>query len=342
PLLPAEEAEWKNPVSSYKYEFPRDHGSHPDYRIEWWYLTGHLKGKDQHRYGFEATFFRVGQAKDQHLYMAHMAVTDIDDQRFFHEERLNREGWNAFSKVGDLDVKNGNWSLKREADTLRLQGSVRSECLFNLKLTPAKPHVIFGETGISKKGPSPSAASHYITFTRLITEGVLTLDGEEFAVEGSTWMDHEISSSQLDEDQVGWDWTSVQLDDGREIMAYVLRERDGDHSEYSKLVWIGKDGALTHQKQPSFQWKPDGIWKSEATGATYPIEPSFTTIDPLDGRKRTFRLAPLMKEQEMPGNIGGVPYWEGACDVLDETGNRVGQAYLELSGYAGDLNARLR
>ena len=337
-----------------KMEFPVDHGSHPDFKIEWWYLTGHLYSNEgKRRFGFESTFFRLAQQADNsttnetfgadQIYMAHMAISDLENRKFYHEERLNREGWNAYSKVGDLDTRNGNWSLIRSKDNqLQLEGSIQSKVSFSLNFIPVKEHVIFGENGVSKKGRNPESASYYITWPRLTTSGTLTVNGEELQVKGSSWMDHEISSSQLDEDQTGWDWVSIQFDDGRELMAYMLRLKQGGYSEYSKMVWIGKDGSLTHQSPNKFTWKPSGIWNSPKTGANYPIEPSFTTVDPETGKERTFKIRPIMKQQEMEGKLGGVPYWEGACDVLDENGNGVGKAYLELAGYVDGLNERLR
>lgn len=348
-----EEPTYRIAEPGYVYSFPHDHGSHPEFRIEWWYLTGHLFARDERRFGFEATFFRLAQRADAQpensafgtgqIYLAHMAVSDLGNQRFYHEERLNREGWNAYAKVGDLDVRNGNWSLKRKPDgEIILQGSIQSDCSFSLSLVPEKPHVIFGEDGISRKGPSESAASHYITFTRLRAKGRLSIAGEDLEVEGSTWMDHEISSSQLDENQTGWDWVSVQFDDGRELMAYMLRLRDGGYSDFSRLVWISREGELVHHPRAEIEWIPGGYWESPDTGARYPIRPVFKTVDPASGKRRTFTVVPLMEEQEITGELTGVPYWEGACDIVDENNRVVGRAYLELAGYVDGLNDRLR
>ena len=166
--------QWSYPTKGYVYQFPKDHGSHPNYKIEWWYITGHVKGDDNDYLGFESTFFRIGQKEGSDIHLAHMAITDIKRQNFYHEERLNKEGWNAYSKTGDLDLKNGNWTLKRSRDNqFLLNFSIKSDFLINLKLTPQKPLVIFGEDGISKKGPSKTAASHYITFSRLGVSGTI-------------------------------------------------------------------------------------------------------------------------------------------------------------------------
>ena len=344
--------EWSVPRAGHLLEFPRDHGSHPDFKIEWWYLTGHLFAGER-RFGFQATFFRLGQEPvdvaagedfgTSQIYLAHMGLSDPATGAFLHEERLNRGGWDAGAKVGDLDVHNSNWRLRRTATGMSLEGSIRADAAISLQLTPQKNHVVFGEDGISRKGPEGTAASYYITYPRLAAGGTVTIAGETLDVKGEAWMDHEISSSQLDRNQIGWDWTCIQLFDGREIMGYVLRTDEGSPSDYSKLVWIAGDGTLTHVPYPDYEWRHGGSWKSPATGATYPISPLLVTTDPGSGESRQFRLVPLMEAQEMSGGAGGVSYWEGACDVRDEiTGKIVGRAYLEMTGYADDIGAKLR
>lgn len=205
-FCPAGGAEWNVPRVGHELTFPKDHGSHPDFKIEWWYLTGHLFEGDR-RFGFQATFFRLGQKPvdvaagdafgESQIYMAHMGISDPETGRFLHEERLNRGGWDAGAKVGGLEVFNGDWKLVQVGNGMRLTGSIKSEAGFELKLLPHKRHVIFGEEGISRKGPEGTAASYYITFPRLDVEGTLRLDGKTIEVAGEAWMDHEISSSQL-------------------------------------------------------------------------------------------------------------------------------------------------
>jgi len=348
---------WSIPQSSHRLEFPRDHGSHPDFKIEWWYLTGHLF-EGERRFGFQATFFRLGQSPEavasgelfgtSQLHLAHMGLSDPATGQFYHEERLQREGWDAGAEQGKLKIKNGNWSLRAvhpgdAQSSMELTGSVDADAAFSLELKPEQSHVIFGEDGISRKGPEGSAASYYITFPRLAVTGVLSLGQEELTVQGEAWMDHEISSSQLDRSQVGWDWACLQFFDGREIMGYILRTADGKVSEYSKLVWIGADGKLVHQRAEAFEWRAGGAWMSPRTGATYPISPTLVTTDPASGARRELRLIPTMPNQEMGGGVGGVSYWEGACDVRDElTGEILGRAFLEMTGYADDIAAKLR
>ncbi len=357
------------PEANPALSFPADHGSHPDFRIEWWYLTGHLfeEGKSR-RFGVQATFFRLagspgaGDAGESFgedpIFLAHMALTDTRSGRFLHEERLNRSGWDAWASVGDLDLRNGNWTLRRESGlgpgerlvdsaegVMRLRGSVLSEARFDLSLRPLKAPVLFGENGVSKKGEEASAASLYLTFPRLRAEGELVLGNETLRVGGELWMDHEVSSSQLGRDQVGWDWLSVQFFDGRELMAYVLRKDDGSADRFSSLHWIDESGEVTSRGVDEFEWRAAGEWRSGETGDVYPIGPLVTATDPLTGERRRFRVVPVMEAQELTGGLGGVSYWEGACDVVDESdGGIVGRAYLELTGYAAgdDLGRRLR
>ncbi len=329
------------PQAGRQFTFPRDHGSHPEFRTEWWYITGHLDARDGRRFGFQVTFFRQAQRQPdgevRHLHLAHAALLDATTGKFLHQERLNREGWDASASTETLDVRNGNWTLKLNPDTqrLRLDATVHAGALLNLELDPAKPLVTFGEHGVSRKGSSPSAASHYLTFPRLKASGAVKVGAEMLEVTGEAWMDHEFSSSQLDEGQVGWDWAALQLHDGTEVMVYRMRREDGSTDAASKLVTIAHDGAQKALGHDDFSWKEITRWKSPRLGAEYPIQVQITF------GQVTYQLRPLAQDQEQGGDITGLPYWEGACDVLDASGKVVGRAFLELAGYAGDLRKHL-
>ena len=334
------------------FVFPRDHGAHPDYKIEWWYLTGHLyadEGPAPRRFGFQATFFRSaaprtvaaspGPAAFGHdqIYLAHMALIDVSTGRFLHQERLNRAGWDAAGSTTTLDVRNGDWSLALAvpgaalgAETLTLVGGIRADARFALTLVPKKPLVRFGAGGYSRKGAAPTAASYYLTFPRLAATGTLTLDGRALRVTGEAWMDHEYSSSQLDQNQVGWDWLSAQLDDGRELMFYRLRTTDGGTDPASTLTWVDRDGRTS---TAPFRWEPLTTWKSPHTGAIYPQRIRLITTDPATGAEAVFLVEPFHPDQELGGSLGGVTYWEGACRILSPAGASLGAAYLELTGY---------
>lgn len=356
---------WMIPTPNRDLNFPHDHGSHPGFRLEWWYLTGHLFTTDRDRYGFHATFFRIGHRPPgndpaaaaaipdafgrNEIFLAHMALTDVSRQAFHHEERFNRDGWDAWARVGDLDARNGNWTLRRVPATIpnhpeqfQLHGSIRSDIGFDLELTAAKPHVVFGPNGVSRKGPDPEACSYYITFPRLRVTGSLTLPSGRRTVNGSAWMDHEISSSQLGRDQIGWNWAGIQLDDGRELMVYVMRNPSGEADPYSTLSWVDPSGNVSHQGVESFEWIPGRRWESPESGASYPVDSILRTRDPRNGKWTEFRLHALVDSQELTGHLSGIDYWEGASQVLDASGTPVGSAYVELTGYAESLEEKLR
>ncbi len=354
--------------AGYAFVFPRDHGSHPDFELEWWYLTGHLEDRKSGRaFGFLATFFRSALkpspdsdasspassstatpffGKDQ-AFLAHVALLDVKDGRFHFEERLNRGGWDADAATTDLDLRNGNWSLKRQptpenTEMFQLNATILADAQFSLTLAAAKPRVIFGENGISRKSLTGEAASHYITFPRLATSGQLRYLGTQYEVTGTAWMDHEFSSSQLGPEQTGWDWASIQFDDQREIMLYRLRDQEGRADPASRLTWIDHQSRQSSYPPDAWSWEAQRTWHSAETGATYPIDFIVTAPDPADGVTRRFRLRPLAEKQEITGKLDGIAYWEGACEVLDESGKRIGNAYVELTGYDGRLNERLR
>lgn len=346
------------PKVGWRPKFPRANAAHPEFRIEWWYITGHLFGEDGARHGFQVTFFRNAHPQApgeldapgttfglRQLHLAHMALTDTKTGKFLHQERLNRAGWDADASTERLHVRNGGWSLTEIASDaqgrprFKLLGGVHADARLELEFTALKAPVVFGEDGVSRKGAGTTAASHYITHTRLGIQGTLALgEAPGNPVTGTAWFDHEISSSQLDDGQTGWDWASLQLDDGREVMAYILRGKDGSIDGCSTLAWVGRDGTVTHHGPAAFRWEPLDWWTSPATGGRYPISVRITAPDPEAGDKPVvFTLRPFVRNQELRGAVGGVPYWEGACQVLDPSGAAVGSAYLELTGYAQDL-----
>jgi predicted secreted hydrolase len=356
PLALFTEDGFKVPQPGNTFAFPKDHGSHPEFKVEWWYFTGHLWGPKNERYGFQFTFFRragtpVSDSKEpiserfqtREIHLLHLALLDVNSGKFIHSERMARAGWETESRVGNFDVRFGDTRAQMDdtdAQTISLSARIRNEASFNLKLRPKKPLVIFGENGISRKGDSPTAASWYLTYPRLEAAGTIVQGGVETPVKGQVWMDHEISSSQLTPDQSGWDWAGIQLDDGREIMSYRLRRKDGTTDPASSLVWIEKSGELTHKNAKEFQWEQGGKWKSPHSGAAYPLPAIIKTTDPSSGKELTLRLEPLLLDQELKSQLTGIPYWEGACQVIQD-GKPVGSAYLELTGYAGSLQRAL-
>ncbi len=345
------------PQPGHTFEFPRDHGSHPGFKVEWWYVTGHLfEVGTKERFGFQATFFRragappgkevkkSGAFRSDQLYLFHAALLEVRTGKFIHAERLSRAGWDASSAEDTLDVQHHGNRLfldPAQPETFHLDTRIRNEARLQLTLRPRKPLVVFGEDGVSRKGDSPEAASWYLTFPRLAAEGQLRLDGKTFNIGGEAWMDHEISSSQLTQEQTGWDWAGIQFDDGREIMVYRLRRKDGSSDPASALFWVDAAGKTVRFGSDAFRWEGAAQWRSPRSGASYPLPVRLSVPDPATGQNTEFFLEPLGADQELGDSGSGIPYWEGACRVK-ANGKVVGSAYVELTGYAGSLNRVLK
>ena len=334
---------WREAEAGYRYEFPRDHAAHEDYAIEWWYYTGNLQAKDGRRFGYQLTFFRVGVTRQpanpsrwavRDLYMTHFAVSDIEQKEFHSSDRMNRAGvgW-AGAATGEYRVWNEDWSARLDGG-VHVLGASSGDYRIDLRLTPAKPEVIHGENGISRKGPSAGNASHYYSLTRLETAGQLTVGGETFEVIGLSWMDHEFGTSFLEEEETGWDWFSIQLDDGRELMLFQIRRRDGQIDPSSSGTLIERDGRATPIRFGEFALAPGDVWRSPASRAEYPTA---WTIDlPQNQLKLTVRAA-FADQEWRTAESTGVTYWEGSVSVEGAAaGSRVsGRGYLEMTGYAG-------
>ena len=347
------------PQPTKQFSFPRDHGSHPDFAIEWWYITGHLFATNQTQFGFQATFFRRALVPpgatnnststafgDDQIFLAHMALVDKKSGKFIYQEKLNRAGWDAASATNTLDVHNGNWSLRLAPEKIdgreifKLHGTVGADTAFVLNLSPKKPMVVFGTNGVSRKAADFNAASHYLTYPRLAAAGTLTLDGKNLAVTGEAWMDHEFSSSQLGAGQVGWDWLSLQLFDGRELMAYRMRRADGSTDPFSTVAWVDVHSVVRHIGPDKFAWKMLQHWHSSKSGSEYPSLVELSAENPVTGQTEKFTVQPFAADQELLGKVGGAGYWEGACRVRDKNQNEIGRAYLELTGYSESLKGK--
>lgn len=338
-------------------KIPDAHGAHREYAIEWWYWVGHLQTvADGRELGFQSTVFRLaGESSEaaarsddalaaNQLYMCHAALTDLQAQRYTNTERIYREGWQARSATGKLDLAVGTITARELEDEAGFSMTVRypNAMELRLKLYPLKPLTAFGERGLSRKGGDPAAVSWYWTYTRLKVVGEWIQGDSSEAVEGIAWMDHEISSSQLGSDLEGWDWTAIQLDDGTEVKAYRLRQNDGGSDPWSAVYWIDAAGETRSVYAEAFTWENETTWTSQQTGISYPTTVRIRATDPKDGAVKIYRLRPLLDAQEFTGSTGNNPYWEGACEVLDGTGQRIGRAYLELAGYGGGLGEILK
>ena len=333
----------------YTYHFPRDHASHDTYRTEWWYFTGHLKAPDGRRFGYELTFFRVAleprsprwaanQSKwfAYQLYPAHFAISDVTDAKFTYHETLARDALRqGHASDEHLDVAANGWTLNG-SDALRpaihLTARSGGDALV-LTLQSEKPPAIHGHGGISQKGPCLSCASHYYSFTRLRTIGTVMSGGTRFFVDGNSWMDHEFGSDELQANQSGWDWFALQLRDGREIMLYRLRQRDGTTTPQSSGSVVSREGSVSYVPLRDFTIAATGTWKSPHTHAVYPSGWRVT----IKGVETPLQIVPLLADQEL-ADASGTTYWEGASDVRDaKTGESIGEAYVELTGYASNL-----
>jgi predicted secreted hydrolase len=338
----------------YHYEFPRDHGSHDAFRTEWWYYTGHLETAEGRRFGFELTFFRRGIAPDQietrpsrwsvdQLYLAHLAITDVTGQHFHFRDRISRAGLGkAGADATHLHVWLDHWRAESSGgtgDQQKLEAKTDGVA-FALTLDPAKPLVIHGERGISKKGAAAGQASHYYSFTNLTTAGTLTIGAETYRVTGTSWMDHEFGSADLGADLAGWDWLSIQLADKRELMIYRLRHADGSSDQASSGTLVFPDGHTRHLSASEIQLTPLDTWTSPRSKATYPHRWQVS----IPSLELFLKLTPLLADQELRTTRSTqVTYWEGAVAVEGTERDQAikGQGYVEMTGYAERIEKKL-
>ena len=345
-------AQFRSAAPGYRYEFPRDFFNHPDFQTEWWYYTGNLNAEDGHAYGFELTFFRVGvnRAKTapsdwavNDIYMAHLALSDIGTQRFYHRERLNRAGAGiAGINADDGRIWNGNWQvvIRGDGGAQRLD-AVSDAFSLHFDLASQKPPVIHGIDGVSQKAAGAGHASHYISLTRLGVTGTINVGNASANVTGLAWMDHEFFTEQLSGNQVGWDWLSVQFEDDTELMLYCIRRSDGSVDPFSSGTYVDARGKPMHLALGDFDFVAAGeAWTSSESKAKYPIQWK-VIVRPL---KLSFEVATPLKSQEIFSGSPIIPsYWEGAVRISgDRDGVLVkGVGYLELTGYDKPVRPRV-
>ena len=328
--------------------FPRDFGSHPDARTEWWYATGWLAapGESEPRFGFQVTFFRsrTDVAPDhpsrfaaRQLVFAHAALTDLAAQRLRHDQRIARAGFEiARADEADTGVVLRGWRFERsgpaEASVYRTRiGSDPGGFSLDVELAATQPLLLQGEAGFSRKGPRPEQASHYYSQPQLAVRGTLGRGGRAQPVQGRAWLDHEWSEALLDAEAVGWDWIGMNLLDGSALTAFRLRRADGS------ALWAG--GSWRRSGEPVSAFAADGVrfepgtrWTSPTSQASYPI--AWRIVTPAG----SFRVRALLADQELDSRAStGAIYWEGLSELLDEGGRRIGLGYLEMTGYAARL-----
>jgi len=319
-----------------RFAFPEDHGPHKGFRNEWWYFTGNLKTAKGRIFGYQLTFFsaaltpaavqRESAWGSNEVIMAHFAVTDVDGRRFRFAERFSRAALGLAGAGGrPLSVKLEDWSL---LETSRRPWGVRlaaadADMAIDLELSGLKPEVLNGEGGLSRKSATPGNASYYYSIPRLATSGTIRVGGESFRVKGLSWLDREWSTSALDRDQQGWDWFALHLDDGRDIMYYQLRKKDGSVDPFSSGTLVGAEGGSRHLKREEVRLEALSWWKSPKSGASYPS--AWRMRIPAQGID--LEIAPRLADQEL---VTGFRYWEGAVAVRGSVG---GSGYLEMTGY---------
>jgi predicted secreted hydrolase len=336
------------------FSFPQDHFSHPEFKTEWWYYTGHLQTEDRKSYGYQLTFFRVafrrgakeGQSKwaIQDLYFAHLALTDESKKRFEYREKMSRgtfgeAGASIYGSKEPFRVWIDDWSMELKGIQLQnhLLRAGGKDFGIELLLAPEKNPVIHGKNGISQKAEGDGYASYYYSITRFITEGKILLKGKEFAVRGMSWMDHEFASNQLRQYHEGWDWFSIQLENRIELMFYQIRHKDGKMDPYSSGTIIFPDGRSEHLPLKEFQIDSLNRWKSPKSKATYPSRWKIKV--PSYGME--LNLFPTIKDQELITKASTrVTYWEGSVRVEGKyQGHPIkGRGYAELTGYAKPFN----
>lgn len=348
-LVTSTSGDFARAQSPRKFSFPLDHGSHPDYQTEWWYFTGNLDAANGQHFGFELTFFRralvpaderIQRSSDwavQQVYMAHFAVTDVKSGEFRYYQRLERGAaalagatTNPFFQVW-LD----DWHVEQIGPQRYSLHAASSELNLDLTLDDTTGPVLQGNQGYSQKGPGPGNASYYYSLPRMNSSGDLRLHGQTYSVSGTSWMDHEWSSSALAPGQVGWDWFALQLDDGSELMVYDLRRADGRVDEYSSGSLISPDGKVQHLNRSDFHIQALGSWHSPHSGAVYP---SGWEVN-VPSASLALKIEPYLEDQELRVAF---TYWEGAVRVSGERDGQPlsGRGYVELTGYAGSMQGQ--
>jgi predicted secreted hydrolase len=331
--------EFTRALAPREWNFPRDHGRHDGFKLEWWYFTGNLQDSTGRRFGYQLTFFRSAFAPDHtdrtspwamtDAYFAHAAVSDIGSKQFHFKDRIERARPGlAFASDQTMDVSLLDWSAKLDNHSIKLK-AIEKDFAMDLECADGRGPILQGPGGLNAKGREPGQASYYYSMTRLKTTGTLTIDGKSFQVEGHTWMDHEFSTEAMAKDLAGWDWMGLQLNDGSDLMIYRMRNKSGG-IDYLSGTRITPDAQPHYLTQDQLTIAGDSPWTSPTSHAAYPQHWTIT----LPGQPK------LIVTSEMPGQelittaSTKVTYFEGAATVKTDTGQPAGEGYLEMTGYA--------
>ncbi|MBL8006799.1 MAG: carotenoid 1,2-hydratase [Ignavibacteria bacterium] len=327
-----------------KFIFPEDHGPHPGFRTEWWYFTGNLTTPDNKKFGYQFTVFRtalssgrksgVSEWRSDQIYMAHFTVTDISNGRFYFDERFSRDGNElAGAQAEPLKVWLEDWQITESENRKAFDLPVISikaksdKTEIRLWLESVKPLILQGNEGLSQKGSQPGNASYYYSYTNLKTSGIIITEDREYEVNGKSWMDREWSTSALSEDQKGWDWFSLQLDDSTELMYYQMRKKDGTPDKYSSGVIIDKAGLKRQINREEADLEVTESRKN-SSGIEYPSGWNLK----IPSEKIELKIIPAVRDQFLDVTV---KYWEGSVTVKGKKNNTdiSGRGYAELTGY---------
>jgi predicted secreted hydrolase len=347
-LLSTLPAAWALPPKG--LQFPRDAGAHPEFAIEWWYVTGYANvAGETAAMGFQVTFFRSRVAATQgmqsglsakQLVFAHAAITDVGRKKLWHDQRIARwsgqpSGANpadlASARTTDTNVVLRDWYLRRDGADL-MAHIAADDFTLDLRLVATQPVLLQGKAGLSRKGPDAKQASYYYSVPQLQAEGSIVLRGQRHALAAGSraWLDHEWSQSLLDPQAVGWDWIGINLFDGSALTAFQLRDKHG------QALWDGgsfRSGTATYAfSRGEVLFKPQRHWRSALSKASYPVE--WVVRTPID----LYTVKAVVDNQELDSRQStGAIYWEGLCEVWDSNNRLVGRGYLEMTGYATAL-----
>lgn len=338
-------------IEPYDWQFPQDHGPHPNYQTEWWYYTGNVGTEDNRRFGYQFTIFRRAitpqdatsdsEWRSNQIYMVHFTVSDIEAGNFYHNERYSRAGADLAGATTEprYEVWLEDWQIKAlNDDATELQiNAAADQVAINLTLNQVKPPALQGDHGLSSKSGVEGNASYYYSLSRLVTEGTLTIEDQTYAVNGNTWMDHEFSTSALGSNALGWDWFGLIFDNDHELMVGQIRLVNGGTEPAFGGLMVYPDGSTQYLTHEDFSITALDTWQSPHTGATYPSGWTITVNKDVIEQDQDFSitLIPLMKDQEL--NSGEIAYWEGAVRIEGDT---TGYGYAELTGYANAITGR--
>ena len=332
-------------IGAWDWQFPRDHGSHPDFQTEWWYYTGNLADEAGRRFGFQFTIFRraIASAVDSasefrasDIYMAHFTLSDIAQGVFYHDVRYSRGGAGLAGATTEPRYKVWleDWQVYAENDDATLQRIMAASADFaiDLRLQQVKPPALQGDKGLSPKSAEIGNASYYYSLSRLVSAGSIRIGDRDFQARGLTWMDHEFSTSALSQDAGGWDWFGLIFDNETELMIGQIRQVDGSIEPNFGGLLIHPDGGTRYLGAQDFSIAVTDSWRSSHTGALYPAGWDVEILGP---GGFSFSMTPLLADQELHGSA--IQYWEGAVRI---SGDVSGYGYAELTGYAGSMQNR--